>query len=97
LRNADARSYNEEQCPGRSGPKLSPRLPGRPESSYCFCAWQDRGGCEAWTWSARYGQYTVLLKYEGNVANRPQALSNCEFATLVQASATQVDRQLSHE
>ena len=66
------------------GESVSYAAPGEPESSHIYCDTLHAPGsdqCDAWTWWARYGQYTVQL-YAG-IGPSERTIDRGQFEKLV--------------
>lgn len=71
------------------GESVSYAAPGEPESSHIYCDTLHAPGsdqCDAWTWWARYGQYTVQL--DAGIGPSERTIDRGQFEKLVDLVAT---------
>lgn len=71
------------------GVSVSYAAPGEPDSSHIYCYPLHAPGsdqCDAWTWWARYGQYTVRL--DAGIGPSERTIDRRQFEKLVDLVAT---------
>lgn len=69
--------------------------PGDPDSSHIYCYplhAPDSDQCDAWTWWARYGQYTVQL--DAGIGPSKRTIDRGQFEELVELVATHLGTAL---